>query len=166
MRTHRNHRTACGSIAALQDFDPGLAAVCCLVDAALVAIAPQLSWRTGVNDVAVFRIDQDFRDALGIAQAHVVPVLAPVGRLIDAIAYANTVPRPGFTGTDPNGFRCLRIDGDGADRLHRLLVENGLIGSAAIHGLPDAAARCADIHGQPAIFLDCGYCRDASAHCG
>ena len=82
-----------------------------------------------VNGVAVRRVDDDLRDALGVRQAHVRPGLAAVGRLVDAVADRDAVARPRFAGADPDVFRILRIERDRADRLHGLLVEHRLVTS-------------------------------------
>ena len=78
-------------------------------------------------------------------QAHVRPGLAAVGRLVDAVADRDAVARPRLAGADPDRLRVGRIDGDGADRLHRLLVEHRLERGAAVDRLPHAAAGGADV---------------------
>ena len=71
-----------------------------------------------------------------------------------------------FAGADPNILGVGWIDGDGADRLHVWPIEHWLESGAAVDGLPDAAAGGARKHGEPAILVDGGDGRDASAHCG
>ena len=56
-------------------------------------------------------------------EADIGPVLAAVGRLVDAVADGDAVAHPGFAGTDPDVLRIRRIDRDGADGLHRLAIE-------------------------------------------
>ena len=59
-------------------------------------------------------------------EADIGPVLAAVGGLVDAVADGDAVARPGFAGAGPDGLRVRRIDGDGADGLHRLSSKTGL----------------------------------------
>ena len=131
-------------LAPFENLRPGLAAVGRLVDAAVFAVAPELARRAGVDGVAVGGIDEDLCDALGSLQAHVRPVLAAVGGLVNAVADRDAVARPGFARADPDGLRVLGIDRDGADRLHGLLVEHRLERRSAVDRFPDAAAGRAD----------------------
>ena len=79
-----------------------------LVNAALVVVVPQMAGRADQNVVAIRRIDQNFGDVLGIFQADVGPVLAAVGRFVDAVTDGHAVAHPRFAGADPN---CFRIGG-------------------------------------------------------
>ena len=90
---------------------------------------------------------------LGVFQADIGPVLAAVGGFVNAVADRNAIAHPGFAGANPDDFRVRRIDGDRADRLHRLAVENRLEGRAAIHRLPYAAAGRADKDRHPSILF-------------
>ena len=106
----------------------------------------------------------DARDALGLAQPHVGPGLSSVGGAIDAVADRDRVAGPGFARAHPDGARIARVDGDGADRLHLLLVEEGLESRSAVVRFPHAAARRADIDGGLAVLHAGGDRRDAAAH--
>src|SRR5207248_6765343 len=112
-----------------------------LVEAAIRAVAPQLSGGAGVDGVGVARIDDDARDPLRLREPHVLPALAAVDGLVDAVADGDGIARPRFARSHPDDLRILRIDLHLADRLHRLLVEDGLEGGAAVLALPDPAAR-------------------------
>ena len=104
---HRSSSGACGFIASMpqpvdalapaEHFAPGLAAVGGLVDAALVVVVPEVAGGAGVDGVAVLGIDQDLGDVFGILQADVGPVLAAVGRFVDAVADGDAVARPSFS---------------------------------------------------------------------
>jgi len=107
LRIHGNHRAASREIRTLENLAPALAAICSLVDAAVLAVAPQFSGHARVNRVAVPRIDNNFRNALGILQAHVGPAVAAVRRLIDAIADRHAIAGPGFARAGPDRFRVL-----------------------------------------------------------
>src|SRR6202043_416076 len=86
IRIHGNHRAAGGKIRTLQDFVPGLAAIGGLVKPAVLTVAPQLSRNASVYDIAVFGIEQNLGNALGIFQADVGPTVAAVGRFVDTVA--------------------------------------------------------------------------------
>ena len=47
----------------------------------------------------IARIDDDFRDHVGIAQAGVRPRLAGIGRLVDAVAGIEVAANVGFAGS-------------------------------------------------------------------
>src|SRR6266446_10150655 len=116
--------------------------------------------------IAVPRIDNNFRNALGILQAHVGPAVAAVRRLIDAIADRHAIAGPGFARAGPDRFRCLWIDGHGANGLRGLLVENGLEGCAAVRRFPYASAGRSNVDSQPAVLFYGGDRRHAPTHGG
>ena len=166
-RIEADARTAGGKVGALQDLRPGLAAVAGLVEAAIRAVAPQRAGRAGIDDIAVGWVHHDLGDALHIGQAHQRPVVAAVGGLVDAVAHRNAVARPAFAGADPHGLLVGGIQCDGADRLHRLLVELGREAGAAIVGFPHAARGGAHEDGDLAIIFHARrQRRDAARHGG
>src|SRR4029078_1874871 len=140
LAVHRQHRAAGREVGALEHSRPRLAAVGRLVDAAVVAVAPQLARHADVDGVGAARVDEDLGDALRVRQAHVGPTVAAVGRLVDAVADRDAVARPRLAAAHPHGLRVLGVDGDGADRLHAGLVEHRLVGGAAVERPSDAAA--------------------------
>src|SRR5205823_5246566 len=122
LRIDRQARAARRRVAGVaQRQGPGLAAVGRPVDAPLLAVAPELAGDAGVDHVGVLRVHDDPRDPLRLGQARVRPRLAGVGGLVDAVADGDGVAGPGLAGTDPDRARIPRVDGDGSDRLHRLL---------------------------------------------
>src|SRR5207302_1547694 len=74
------------------------------------------------------------------------------------------VARPGFAGADPDGARIARVDGDRADRLHRLLVEHRLEARAAVAALPHPAARRADVDQRLPVDVARVHRGDTAAH--
>ena len=80
-----------------------------------------------------------FEIALRFREAYVSPGFAAVGGAIDTVANGNAVARPGFAGTYPDVLMIGRVDRNGADRLHRLVIKHRLEGGGAVGGLPDAA---------------------------
>src|SRR5207248_9515053 len=165
LRVHRQAGAARGGIARIaQDQRPGLAAIGGAVDAALLAVAPELAGDAGVDEVGILRVYDHAGDAFGLGHAHVLPGLAAVGGLVDAVADRDGVARPGFAGAHPDGARIARVDGDGSDRLHGLLVEDGFEGRPTVVRLPHAAARRADVDGGLPVLGAGGHRRDAAAH--
>ena len=91
---------------------------------------------------------EDARDAAGLAQSHVLPGLAGVGRLVDAVAHHVAVANdPRLAGADPDDVGIGIGDGNGADRRDGLIVEDRHERLAAVGGLPHAAGRGAEIVG-------------------
>ena len=111
-----------------EDVLPRDAAVGGLEDAALLVGAPQPAERGDVDDVGILRVDDDPADVLRLAQPHVLPGLAAVGRLVDAVAPRRALAVVRFAGADPHDVRIGRVDGDVANRHRRLRVEDVLPG--------------------------------------
>src|SRR5262249_50302473 len=128
LRVHRQARAARREVASLQDQAPVAAAVGRLVDAALGAVAPELAGNAGVDRVARRGVHEDPDDVLGVLQAHVLPGLAAVGGLVDAVADRDRVAHPGLPRPDPHGLRAGGVDRDRSDGLHGFLVEDRLEG--------------------------------------
>ena len=129
---------------------PGLAAVGRLVEAAVAAGRPERALRRDVDGVRVLRVDQDLADVLGALEADVLPALAAVLALVDAVAVADAALAVVLAGADPDDVRVLRVDRDAADRVGALAVEDGRPGGPGVLGLPDAARG----HGQePALLV-------------
>src|SRR6266540_702342 len=84
---------------------------------------------------------------------------------MNSVANGDGVARPRFTRSDPNIFRILWVERDGADGLHRLLVKDGSKPRAAVVGFPDAATGRADKERDfTRGFSCCSDGRDATAH--
>src|SRR6476661_11260741 len=98
-------------------------------------------------------MDEDADDALGRRKPDIGPGLAAVDRLVDAVADGDGITGPAFAGSDPINLRVGRIEGDGADRLDRLLVEQRLERRSAVFRLPHAARGRAHEQGNLAVFF-------------
>ena len=72
-------------------FGPGLTAVRSHKDAAFFVWTKRVSERADVNNVRILRIDDDRGNTFGVFEAHVLPGLAAVRRLVNTIAKGNTV---------------------------------------------------------------------------
>ena len=107
-------------------------------------------------------MDDDFADSTGQVETDVLPGLAGVGRLVHPVAL--DVARPNhaaFAGADVDGVGIGRRDGDVADRLDGLVVEDRIEGGAAVGRLPHAARRVADVV-RAQVARDSDGCGDAS----
>src|SRR6185436_1405315 len=84
----------------VEDALPGLAAVSGLVEAALLARAPLTAEDGHIDNVGVFRIDDDPSDLVRRGEPDAGEVLAAVGRLVDAVADRRVVARVLLAGAD------------------------------------------------------------------
>ncbi len=161
----RDVGTTGGEVRAFQREVPGLAAIRRLVEPAIRRIAPERARHGRENRIAARRTDDDVGDAFRIRQTGMGPGLAAIGRFVDSVADRDAVARPRFARADPDVLRILGIERDGADRLHRLLVEDRLVARPAILGFPNAAAGRSDVKGEfPGRFPEGGKGGDAAAH--
>src|SRR5271165_5168962 len=91
------------------------------------------------------RIDSQRRNLLPIAQAEMLPALARIGRLINAITHREVRSTQSFTARDINDLGVGGRDGDRAYRLGGLPVEDRVPGAPVVVTLPDAAVDLPDI---------------------
>src|SRR5262249_1484328 len=111
---------------------PVLAAVGRLVDAALLAGPVQPPERPDVDDVGVLRVNGEFADLESLLQPHVLPGLAAVGGLVDAVAVGDGVARVVLAGADPDDVPVRRRHGHVAYGYGGLAVELVLEGDAVV----------------------------------
>src|SRR5205807_1957646 len=78
----------------------------------------------------------------------VLPGLAGVGRFVDAVAGLDVAADVRLAGADVDHVGVGRGDGQRADGLGRLVVEDGLPADAAVAGFPDAAGRDGGVVGE------------------
>src|SRR5262249_6728781 len=116
-----------------------------LEQAAVAAGAPQRPLGGDVDDVGVARVDQDFADVLGVLEADVLPGLAAVVGAVDAVAVGDAALAVVLPRTDPDDVRVLRVEGDVADRVGALVVEDRRPAGAGVGRLPDAARGGGDV---------------------
>src|SRR5262249_50078400 len=129
--------------------------------------APQRAGDRGEQCVAASWINHNPSDAFRFLQASARPRFATVSGLVDSVANGHAVPRPRFSCSDPNVFRILGVERDGANRLHRLFIKYRAIPRSAVIGFPNAPASRTHKKGDLPRWLT--YSRDtgdASAHCG
>src|SRR5438876_2178445 len=89
-------------------------------------------------------MNDDFADLEGLLEAHVLPGLAAVGTLVDAVAVRNRVARVILARTDPDDVFVRGGDADVADGDGRLAVELVLEGVTVIDRLQETAGRGGD----------------------
>ena len=87
------------------------------------------------DPVRVYRIDDDLRYLLAVAQSQVHPRLSAVGGLVDPIAGGKVGALQPFTGADVDDARIGWRNGDRSDRARGLIVEDRVPGSSVIGGL-------------------------------
>jgi hypothetical protein len=123
-----------------QDPLPGGPGVAGPVQATIAAARPQRPLGGDVDHVRVARVDNDHADVLGVLQPQVFPGGAAVEAPVNAVAVAHVAAADVLAGADPNGVAVVWVDGDGADRVRTLTVEDRRPGRPAVFGLPDTAA--------------------------
>ena len=137
-----------GAAGVFADFDealrPCLAAIGGFVEAALAAAFPERPRRRDVDHIRIARVHHDTRDVLGCLEAHVLPGAAGVFALVDAIAKGDAALVVVFAGAHPDNRRILGIDGDGADGVGAVGIEDRRPGSAVVVREEDAAGSFGD----------------------
>src|SRR5262249_53482527 len=132
-------------VADRQHLLPGLAAVGGFVQPAVAAGVPERALGGDVDHVGVARVDDDAADVLRVLQADVAPGLAAVVGAVDAVAVGDAALAVVLRGADPDDVGVLRVEGDGADGVRALVIEDGDPGGAGVAGLPDAARSGRDV---------------------
>src|SRR5207244_4737274 len=122
------------------------AAVGGLEQAALLVRPPDVAQGGDVDGLGILGVDDDLADVLRVAQAHVLPGLAAVGRFVDAVAPGDAIAGVGLAGADPDDVGVRLRHGDAAEADARLMVEDGGEGVAGVAGLPQAARGGGDVH--------------------
>src|SRR5439155_26172649 len=93
---------AAGVFIQVEDLLPSRAAVAGLEDAALRIGGPAAAQRGDVDDIGVFRMNDDAADVLCFLEAHILPRLAAVAGFVDAVAPGDAVAGIGLAGADPD----------------------------------------------------------------
>src|SRR5205085_6909428 len=124
---------------------PGGAAIERAKEAALGVRAVRMAEHSDKNAVGIARINGDGTDLLAVAQAEMLPGLAGVGGFVDAIAGREVGAAQSFAAAHVNNFRIGGRDGQRADGLRGLVVENGQPSLAEVGGLPNASVIDADV---------------------
>ncbi len=133
--------------AVVEDLLPSGAAVERAVEAAVGVGGVGVAQGGDVDAVGVGGIHHDAADAVGGGEADAAPGLAGVGGLVHAVAVGIFRADVGLAGADVDDVGVGGGNGDGADGLHRLGVEDRVPGAAGVVGLPHPAAHRAEVEG-------------------
>ncbi len=135
-----------GLVALEQGPGPALAAVDGPVDAPLGVLRGVLPEGADPCHVAILRVDANPGDVLGLLEAQVLPGHAPVGGLVDAVPLLDVAPDLRLPGPDVHDVGIRLADRHGPHRgAGDLPVGDGAPREAAVGGLPQAAARGAEV---------------------
>src|SRR5262249_7613320 len=159
------HVDDAGVLVGVEDLGRGRAAVGGLEQAALGVGAVEPAEGADVDDVGVGGVNGDAADLESLFEAHVLPGLAAVGGLVDAVAVGDAVARVVLAGADPDDVGVGRGDGDVADGAGGFPVDVVLEGDAVVGGLEQAAAAGGDVVDGGVGLVD-GEGGDAAAHVG
>src|SRR5262249_26015288 len=102
---------------------PGSAGIGRTEDTALFVRTPGMPQRSREDNSWIFRIDDNAREALRIAQSEMLPVAASIGRLVDPVTYGCAVAWKAFPGSDVDHVRIVRRQRNRAHRQRIALVE-------------------------------------------
>src|SRR5262249_52362646 len=128
-------------LADLQDRLPCPPAIRGLVEAPVASRSPQRTLGGDEHDIRVARIDKDLSDVLRIQQAQRLPGRTTIRTLVNAVAEAATALRLVLPCAEPDDIGVLRVEGDAADRVRAVVVEDRLPGQPAVRRLPNASGR-------------------------
>ena len=137
------HRTGVG--VRPQHLAPVRAAVGAEEDAALGVGPVGVAERRRQHAPGVARIDAEACDLLAVGEAGGLPGAAAVAGPEHALALGNVAAHVGLASADVDDTRIGRRQGEGADGLHRLGVEQRLPGAAGIARLPHSAIDAAEV---------------------
>ena len=163
-RVHRDIDHA-GGLVDVEDFVPVLPAVGGLEEPALLVVAPAAAHGADVDDVGILGVNDDLTDLERLLESHVLPCVAAVGALVDAVAPGDTVARVGLARADPDDVRVRGRDSDGTDGNGCLIVELVLVRHAVVRRLEQPAGRGGDVVDGRVGFIN-GDVGDATAHVG
>src|SRR6516225_7499844 len=94
---------------------PGLAAIGCLVEAAIAARSPERPCSSDVNDFRIARIDDYAPNVFGLLESEILPAFAAVVGAVDSVSVTHTALRIALARADPHDRRIVRIEGDPSD---------------------------------------------------
>ena len=105
--------------------------------------------RGDIDQIGVGGMNADLRNVIGVAQPHILPCLAPIGRFVDAVAIGDITANCRFAGAGIDHIRIRFGDGDGAHcGAGQVTVGDIFPVDAAIGRLPNPAADGTEIEGH------------------
>ena len=147
-RVRRIHREVDDTrlVADVKDLLPALASVLRAKDPALFARPEDVPQRGDVHQFRIARVNADLADLPRLAKTDVLPGLARVGGLVDAVADGDVPARTGRARSHVDHVRIRRRDGDGADGAHaEEAVGHVRPGVPGVEGLEHAAPGAAEV---------------------
>ena len=128
-----------------QDFLPCFSAVRRFVDAPFVVRSVEATERSDVNDIGVFRMNQDSTNLVRLLESHVFPSGAAIGRFINPIAIGDRVARICFTCSDPNNVGIVGVHCNGTNRNRFLFIKLMRDSRSMVDGLKDSTGSRSDV---------------------
>ena len=138
---------AAGVLVALENGLERLSAVEAAVDAAFPARSIRVAEDGDEDPERIDRIDGDHRDLLRVVQAEVRPRFAGIVGLVHAVTDGEVGARESLAAAYIYGIGIRGGDGDRADRLRGLVIEDWLPGASRVGGFPDAAVHLRHVEG-------------------
>ena len=128
---------------------PAAAAVRGPVDAALAAGRPQWPLGRDQHGVSVPGVDQYLADVLAGGKPHLLPRAAPVAAAVEPGPPPHVPAAHVLAGAHPDDLGVAGVEGDVADRIGGLVIEDRRPGGAGVAGLPHASGTHRDVpHGR------------------
>src|SRR5277367_3685628 len=114
-------------------------------DTTLFVRTVRMAENRGEQLARVMRIDSKLRNLLPVAQAKMLPGLARVSGPIYAVANGEVGAPQAFAASHVDDIAVGSSDGDRADRLRRLAIEDRLPGAPVIVALPNTAVALTNV---------------------
>ncbi len=135
-----DHIGDAGAVVDVQHFLPVFPSVAAAVQSPVGGGAPGGSHGADPDRVGFIAVHDDAVYEPGIFEAGAAPGPAAVDAVVQAAAAVVRVARVALAGADPEFGGVVRVEGDGADGLHRLVIKNGSPGGATVVRQPQPPA--------------------------
>jgi len=121
-----------GPLIDVEDVLPRVSSIGGPVDPTHIAIGPRRTHHTDVDQVGIRRVSDDTVDSLRAFEAHELPTVPAVDRLVQTVPDPRRVPRVTLSGPHPNDPGIRLENRDVADTQDPLVVEDGIPRDAPI----------------------------------
>src|SRR5437870_227501 len=112
----------------------------CAINTAIRIRSVGMAQGSYVDEVEIFRIDDDPANLPRVLEANMFPGLAAIGRFVHPVAELDRVAHVGFARADVNDVWILRRNRNRAEGCGVSRIKNRRPGAARIYRLPNAAA--------------------------